>query len=148
MGRAHARVQVAASIEGVEALWYDLSRWPTFVDGFDHVVGVDGDWPRAGATLRWESSAGGRGRVDERVVRFEPGGGQEADVEDPSLRGTQAVAFAPSKDGRVVISLELRYALKRRSPLSPVLDLLFIRRAIGDSLRRTLVRFAQELGTS
>ena len=43
---------------------------------------------------------------------YEPRGGQEVEVEDEKVRGTQRVAFAPHEQG-VVVTLELRYTLKQ-----------------------------------
>lgn len=125
-----------------EALWYDPARWPNFVDGFARVVRRDPEWPRAG-TLVWDSLADGRGRVVETVTRWSPREGQTADVEDPRLRGTQEVAFRPA-DGGVEVELVLDYRLKQGNPFMRVTDLLFVRRAVRDSLRRTLVRYARE----
>ena len=42
------------------------------------------------------------------------------------------------------ITLTLEYEIKERNALTPVVDLLFIRRAMNDALRRTLTRFANE----
>ena len=86
----------------------------------------------------------GRGRVNERVIDQRPGEGQTLAVEDPRIQGTQEVRFLPVEDGTEV-RLELVYDLKQRNPLTPVIDLLFIRRAMRDSLRRTLTRFGREL---
>ena len=47
----------------------------------------------------------------------------------------------------VEVTLALSYALNRRSPVTPVVDLLFIRRAIASSLQTTLARFAHERGS-
>ena len=55
------------------------------------------------------------------------------------------VAFTGLEDG-VGITLSLDYRLKGGVPgLKTLLDLLFIGRAVRDSLRRTLARFAREL---
>ena len=108
------------------------------------VARVDAGWPATGATLIWDSRPGGRGRVVERVTRYEARVGQTSEVEDERLRGTQTVGFAALEDG-VEVSLELEYQLKESGPLRAVTDVLFIRRALGDSLRRTLARFAREL---
>ena len=40
-----------------EALWYDPHRWAAWIDGFGHVVELDGDWPRRGARLVWDVAA-------------------------------------------------------------------------------------------
>jgi hypothetical protein len=128
----------------IERLWYDTSRWPSFIDGFGHLLKVEGGWPAAGSRVVWDSTPAGRGRVAERVVSYEPGAGQSSEVEDPRLRGTQSVGFELLEDG-VAVTLELDYELKQRNPLSGLVDLLFIRRAIRDSLVRTLQHFSREL---
>ena len=71
MGRAKASISVPGRAAEAEALWYDPHRWQAWVDGFGHVVSLDGDWPRRGAELVWQSPPGGRGRVTERVVAYE-----------------------------------------------------------------------------
>ena len=143
MGRARAAMEVAGSVEDAEALWYDLQRWPTFVDGFARVVRVE-EWPAAGGTLVWDSTPAGRGRVVEHVTAQISGDGQTAEVEDPRVRGTQVVAFT-ALEGGVGVTLSLDYTLKQGGPLRALADLFFIGRAMRDSLRRTLVRFAREL---
>jgi hypothetical protein len=145
MGKARASVQLPGfRASEAEALWYDTRRWPTFVDGFAHVVSVEGDWPAAPSTLVWQSTPAGRGRVIERVDEYEPRLGQTAQVDDPKMTATQRVAFTPKDDG-VEVSLSMEYALKEGGPLKPFTDFFFIRRAIGDALRRTVTRFAREL---
>jgi Polyketide cyclase / dehydrase and lipid transport len=140
---ARARIDVPGPIAPVEELWYDLQRWPSFIDGLGHVVKTEGDWPRGGR-LVWDSHPGGRGRVTERVRSFEARVGQVAEVEDERLHGTQRVHFEALEDG-TSISLELDYALKRSYPGVQLVDALFIRRAVRDSLRRTLLRLSREL---
>jgi hypothetical protein len=137
-------LDLAGTVPLAETLWYDLARWPGWVDGFAAVARREGDWPAEGSTVVWDSRPGGRGRVLERSVRHAPGSGQTVQVEDEQLRGTQEVSFAALADG-VEVALELTYELKSGGPLRQVVDLLFIRRALGDSLRRTLVRFGNEL---
>jgi hypothetical protein len=143
MGRARAAIEVSGSVEDAEALWYDLQRWPSFVDGFAAVVRAEG-WPDAGGTLVWDSTPAGRGRVVEHVTARVAGEGQTAEVEDPRVTGTQTVAFTPLEDG-VGVTLSLDYKLKQGGPFRALADLFFIGRAMRDSLRRTLVRFAREL---
>ena len=147
MGKARASVQVPGfRASEAEALWYDTSRWPTFVDGFAHVVSMEGEWPAAPSTLVWQSTPAGRGRVLERVTEYEPRLGQTAQVEDPKMSATQRVAFMPSDDG-VEVTLSMEYTLKEGGPLRPFMDFLFIRRAVTDALKRTVQRFARELET-
>jgi hypothetical protein len=143
MGRARASVTVPGRAADAEALWYDHHRWPSWVDGFGHVVSLSEQWPRRGAELVWESPPGGRGRVTERVVAYEMRLGQTLEVEDATMTGRQKVEFAPGTDS-VEVTLSLEYQIKDRTPLTPVVDLLFVRRAVGDALRRTVTRFAHE----
>jgi uncharacterized membrane protein len=65
-------------------------------------------------------------------------------VEDERLEGRQEVRFEPSPDD-VRITLSLDYTLKERRPLTFLTDALLVRRPMGESLRRTLRRFASEL---
>jgi hypothetical protein len=144
--KTRAQITVPGRISEAEALWYDTRRWAAFVDGFHHVARADPGWPVEG-TLMWDSRAGGRGRVLERVVRFEPRVGQTAEIEDEKITGTQTVGFVARAGDRVEITLELRYALKERrgGPLFTVVDAIFIRPRQREALARTLARFAREL---
>jgi len=143
MGRAKASISVPGRAADAEALWYDPHRWQAWIDGFGHVVSLSEGWPRRGAELVWESPPGGRGRVTERVVAYEMRTGQTLEVEDATLTGTQKVAFEPGPEA-VEITLSLEYRIKDRTALTPVVDLLFVRRAMTDALRRTVTRFANE----
>jgi hypothetical protein len=142
MGRAEASVEVPGLASEAEALWYDPVRWPAWIDGFGHVVELSDGWPAEGR-LVWNSTLGGRERVIETVTAYEPRSGQTLAVEDSRLRGTQRVAFTPGSEA-VKVTLSLDYELKQRVPLTALLDLLFVRRAVTASLRRTLDRFARE----
>ena len=42
------------------------------------------------------------------------------------------------------MALELEYELKHSNVMTPLTDVLFIRRALRDSLKRSLTRFARE----
>lgn len=146
MSRVRASVGVPGrSAAQAEALWYDTARWAAFVDGLAHVHAVEGEYPQVGSVVKWLSFPGGRGRVREQVVAHEPGRGQVADVQDTQIQGRQTLTLHEREDGSLRIGLELRYEIKRRSPLTPLVDLLFVRRAQTESLRRTLLRFAREL---
>jgi hypothetical protein len=145
MGRVGASRTLPGPVAEAEELWYDTSRWPVWMDEVAHVEKVDGDWPQAGATVVWDSPPAGRGRVMEVVSRYEVRVGQTLAVEDERMRGTQAVAFSPA-DGGVEVALSLEYELKDSAgPVAALTDLFFIRRQLGDSLRRTLLRFGREL---
>lgn len=142
MGRVKAEIEVAALASAAEELWYDTSRWPTFVDGLAHVAKVEGEWPRSGRVV-WDAKLDGRGRVQERVVTHEARVGQTLAVEDDKITGTQRVEFHPSGD-RCKIILSLDYTLKMDPPQRQVID-FFARRHLRDSLNRTLRRFQHEL---
>jgi hypothetical protein len=144
MGRVRASIVVPGLASEAEELWYDTTRWPSFVDGLHHIARLEGDWPRQGARVLWDSQPGGRGRVQERVTSYVARGGQTLDVEDEKLRGTQRVGFTPLEDG-VMVALELTYSLKEQRPGMALVDLLFIRRPQRESLERTLRRFRTEV---
>ena len=91
----------------------------------------------------WNSAPGGRERVIEDVIAYEPRTGQTLAVEDSRLRGTQRVAFTPGPD-QTKVTLTLSYEIKERTPVTWLVDALFVRRAVVASLRRTLDRFARE----
>jgi hypothetical protein len=143
MPRISAKVTVPGLASEAEALWYEPQRWPVWIDGFGHLVKVEGEWPASGARAVWDSKPGGRGRVVERVTEYEIRAGQTLAVEDEKLRGTQKVTFEPGANG-VEVALALEYELKNANVMTPLTDALFIRRALRDSLKRSLMRFARE----
>jgi hypothetical protein len=146
MGRVKADLQLlGVATSDAEELWYDTRRWPTFVDGLAHVHKVDEGWPRkSGAVVVWDAKPGGRGRVLERVVGFEARVGQTVEIEDEKVHGRQTIAFEPGSDG-CSLTLELDYAIKQDRGVARVVDFLFVRRPMRDSLKRTLARFALEV---
>lgn len=146
MSGVNARIEVPGTIYEAETCWYDTDRWPGWVDQLARVCEVRGEWPRAGAEVIWESGPAGRGTVRERVAEYEPRVGQVSEVEDDSIVGRQRVSFAPADAGAEVV-LSLDYKLKRRSPVSALVDLVFIRRLMRASLSRTLAGFRAELGS-
>ena len=125
------------------ALWEDVRRWPSFVEGLARVKELSPSWPEPGAKVVWESGPGGRGRVTERVLERD-GGRFATEVFEQRLFGTQAARFAPAGGGRARVELALSYELTRAGPAGAVTDLLFVRRALRDALLRTLRRFAVE----
>jgi uncharacterized membrane protein len=146
MATVKARIEVSGPISEAEALWYDPLRWPAFVEGFAHIVKQEGEWPGQDARIVWDSVRDGRGRVVEKVRAYEVRVSQTVEVEDPKLRGVQTIAFEGLTDPpRTAVTLELRYKLKGPTFGGPVVDMLFVRRALTDSLRKTLMRFRREL---
>jgi hypothetical protein len=139
------RIAVALDPERAYGLWADVSRWPTFVDGFARVERIDASWPEAGAKVTWQSGPDGRGRVTERVTASEPGVALATQVYEERVTGIQTVTFEADEDGAgAIVQLELDYELIKGGPLSGLTDVLFIRRAQRDALVRTLRRFAVE----
>jgi hypothetical protein len=139
---AAAQADVVLTPEAALRLWADVGRWPSFVEGFARHVELDAGWPAEGSRVVWESVPTGRGRVTEKVVETGPDR-LATMVFEERLAGRQTLRAVESEGGaRVELSLE--YALTKYGPLGPVADAIFIRRALRDSLRRTLARFAVE----
>ena len=143
MGAVAATQTFTASVADAERCWYDTGGWPAWVDGLDRVLTVDPSWPRSGA-VTWESGPAGRGHVTERVVAYAPQAGQSVAVDDVSITGHQSVAFLAVPAG-VEVTLTLEYRQRRRSPITGLVDILFVRRAVAASLNRTLGRFGARL---
>lgn len=134
---------VPGRIVEAEELWYDRHRWAAWVDGFGHVLKLEGEWPEVGSRLVWTSPPKGRGTVQEVVTAYEPRLALSVAVEDERLSGTQTVTFEAAGD-EVKVTLTLEYALKGANFFTPMADVAFIRRELTDSLRRTLRRFGHE----
>jgi hypothetical protein len=140
---ASAEADLVLTPEAALRLWADVDRWPTFVEGYARTLERSPDWPAAGARLVWETSPAGRGRVTEKVKEGQGPDRFVTTVFEERLHGTQTFRVVESEAGsRAQLSLE--YKLTKYGPLSAVADAIFIRRAIRDSLRRTLARFAVE----
>jgi hypothetical protein len=137
----------SGSVHEAERCWYDTARWPMWVDELAHVISVEGDWPRLGSVITWQSGPNGRGRVTERVIGYEDLEGYTVEVEDDSIKGEQTVSFDPADDG-VEVGLTLRYRIKKRTPLTPLIDTLFVRRIMITSLEKTLGNFGAVLAES
>jgi hypothetical protein len=139
---ARATAGVRLTPEDAVALWCDTGRWPSFVEGFGHLLDCSPGWPAVEEWVVWESTPGGRGRVTEKVVE------RETDrfatmVFEEALAGRQTLRAVRAPEGALV-ELSLEYTLTKYGPFNFVADALFIRRALGDSLRRTLFRFGVE----
>jgi hypothetical protein len=136
-----------ASVHEAETCWCDVTRWPEWVDGLDRVVSVDPSWPEVGSQVVWESGPAGRGRVSERVEAREPLVSLTVRIEDDTIEGRQQVRFDPAAEG-VALELALEYRIRRRSPLTLLVEWLFARRPMTMSLTKTLERFGGVLTTS
>ena len=142
MRTARAGATLPHSPAHLLALWSDVERWPSFVEGFARRLELSPEWPAKGARVVWESTPDGRGRVTETVLE-NSSGVFSTQVFEEALIGAQTLRVAPAADGSE-IELILDYELAKYGPLAAVADAIFIRRAIRDSLRRTLFRFAVE----
>ncbi len=142
MAKVSRSTDLPEPISACEDLWYDLRRRASFVEDFGHVVKVDGDWPRTGSRVIWNAPRkSGRETVVETVDAHEARTGQTVFYEDVQLRGTQTIAFALVEGGLVRVTVALEWKLKEANPIT---DLLFVRRRIGEQLRRTLVKYRIE----
>lgn len=140
--QASASARVPLEPEAAVALWSDLRRWPSFVEGFARLASESGGWPGEGAKAVWESGPGGRGTVTEKVTGRAPGTFSTRVVEQ-RLFGIQTFR-ADAAEGGSHVEVTLDYELTSESPLRGLTDVLFIRRALRDSLARTLRRYAVE----
>jgi hypothetical protein len=123
-------------------LWVDTNRWPTFVDGFGHVLELDPAWPEPGSKVVWQSGPAGRGRVTERIRELSDDG-VVSEVFDTQMHALQSIRFEPADDG-CDVTLALDYELQQAGPLRKLTDVLFIRRSLAMALERTLTRFSRE----
>ncbi len=137
-----------ATVHAAQTLWEDTARWTTWVDGLDRVVEVAAGWPAPGAHVRWESGPAGRGEVIERVSDREPLVSLSTEVSDETLQGSQRVSFEPVGEDTVLVTLSLEYRIRRRTLFTPLIDVLFVRRAMRTSLLSTLERFGGELAAA
>ena len=142
MRRASARAALPLTPSEALALWADVERWPSFVEGFARQLELTETWPEPGGRVVWESTPDGRGRVTETVTNSAPDR-FSTQVFEEALVGTQTLRALPASDGSEV-ELSLEYELAKYGPLRGVADALFIRRALRDALRRTLFRFGVE----
>ena len=152
MRRASARGPLPLGPADALRLWSDVERWPSFVEGFARRVELTDSWPEPGGRVVWESTPDGRGRVTEAVKENEPDR-FSTQVYEKALTGVQTLRALPANDGTEgagsagagsEVELSLEYELTRYGPLSGLADALFIRRALRDSLKRTLYRFSVE----
>ncbi len=143
-----ARISAEQHLPGVTpavaaALWWDTTRWASFVDGFSHVAKREDGWPQPGGRLVWDARPDSqRGRVVEHVRDRDAAGGGSSELEDARLDGSQEVRFAATGSGTLV-TVQLRYATK--APAAPLADLVYVRRRLRRALARTLERYAREV---
>lgn len=142
-----ATVEVSELIESPLAetwdAYFDERRWPAWVEGFGSTT-ARREYPQAGGTLSWSSTAAGRGLVSERVLDHEPRRRHRIHFEDPESVGNLETTF--SIEGECTrVAQKLDYRLKRRGPFAAFADLLFIRSQLASSMQRSLAALRREL---
>ena len=58
MRRASARTGLSISPAEALALWSDVDRWASFVEGFARQLELTAEWPQPGGRVVWESTPG------------------------------------------------------------------------------------------
>jgi uncharacterized protein YndB with AHSA1/START domain len=152
VGKAAESVVIPASVAEVWDFYFEPRTWPAWVDGFGGVDESD-DYPAAGGTLRWHSTAAGRGEVTERVVEHEPRRLHSVEFSDPESSGTMTTRFeivtgdneGEGGAGGTRVTQEMEYKPRSRGPLGPLTDILFVRSQVQRSLARSLERMRREV---
>ncbi len=146
MAEVEATAQIGAPLADVWELYFDPTRWASWVDGFGSVISSDG-YPEEGGKLSWRSTPAGRGQVEERVLAHEPRSLHRVAFQDPATEGELEVRFSihPGGEGRVsAVTQRLSYRLTGGGPLSAITDRLFIRSQMRGSLQRSLAELKVE----
>lgn len=142
MGKVEATIEIGAPLAEVWDLYFERSRWPTWVDGFGSVESERG-YPEAGGELVWRSGPAGRGTVNEKVLAHEPRTLHRVSYEDPGARGELEVSFEmlPAADEvrNTKVTQRTSYKVLTGGPIAPLTDLLFIRSQMRRSLERSLI---------
>jgi hypothetical protein len=152
VGEATESVVIGASLAEVWDFYFEPRTWPAWVDGFGGVDESDG-YPDVGGSLRWHSTTAGRGEVTERVIEHEPRRRHAVEFSDPESEGTLTTTFeiATGEDsdagaaGATRVTQKMEYVPRRRGPLGPLTDILFVRSQVQGSLARSLERLRREV---
>jgi len=138
-------VSVSRVVEGTgieaEQLWYDRSRWASWLDGFASVQQLGSDWPLEGARRVWVTPPQGRGLIMERVRSYVAGDGQVLAFEDEKVRGEQRVHF---ETDNVRTRITVSFAFESKAYLAPARK-WWLRRQLRLGWERSLARFSYEL---
>lgn len=142
MGETVESVRIAATLKEVWDLYFDTSRWSSWVDGFATLESVSG-YPEIGGTLRWRSNPAGRGEVAERVLEHEPRRRHLVSFRDPESEGELETVFEIEGEG-VTVRQRMTYTVLHPGLLGPLTDIFFVRRQVAASLARSLERLRYE----
>jgi hypothetical protein len=143
MAAVEAEVLVGASLAETWDYFFEPRGWPGWVDGFESVEDSNG-YPERGGTLRWRSTAAGRGTVTERVLEHAPRTRHRIDFADPETEGELTTTFALEGHGTRV-KQELDYQLRHKTLFSGITDLFFIRSQQQGALQRSLAALKHEV---
>lgn len=144
MPSVSAETVVPASLAEVWDLYFDSTRWTSWVDEFRGADETDDGYPEEGGTLVWHTGPAGRGQVTETVLEHEPRRLHRIRYLDQSSEGEQETRFEIAGEGTKV-TLELTYRLLKPT-LIPFTDRLFVRPQMRNSLLRSLQGLAAEAG--
>ena len=115
MPKVRAHTLVPGPVSAAEALWHDLRRWPSFVDGLARLDKTEGSWPEPGARVIWSGLPGEAARVVEvtgglvavnpntmypLLRRLEADGLVAAEWEHPERRSRRFYALTPAGRAR------------------------------------------------
>ena len=139
-------VPIDASLSEAWDYHFEPRFWPTWVDGFQAVVASKG-YPSEGGTLRWRSTAAGRGEVSERVLEHVPRSLHRIAFSDPQTEGELVTTFEIQGEG-VVVQQRLSYELRGGGIFGWITDRLFIRSQQRRSVQRSLWRLKHEIEES
>ncbi|HEX2129011.1 MAG TPA: SRPBCC family protein [Solirubrobacterales bacterium] len=143
MAKLTESLLVKASLKEVWDFYFEPRYWVSWVDGFQEVEAVDGDYPQVGAELVWRSTPAGRGRVTETVLEHSPRTRHLIRFADPESEGELLSEFGIEGDATRV-RLTFTYRLPGNRILAGITDRLFVRGQVRNALRRTLLRFKHE----
>jgi len=150
MGKVEATTEIEAPLAEVWELYFDHTRWASWVDGFREVV-TKSDYPEKGGALRWRTTAAGRGDVEELVTAHEPRSLHRVSYVDPASTGVLEVTFemlaaTTAESGRLTrVRQEVDYRVTSGGPFRALVDFLFIRTQVRLSLERSLADLRLEV---
>ena len=143
MAKLTESLLVKASLKEAWDFYFEPRYWASWVDGFQEVESVDGDYPHEGASLVWRSTPAGRGTVSETVLEHAPRTRHHIRFSDPESEGELVSEFGIEGEATRV-RLTLTYRLPGNRALAAFTDRFFVRGQVRNALRRTLLRFKHE----
>ena len=143
MAKLTESLLVKGSLKEIWDFYFEPRSWASWVDGFQEVESIAGEYPREGGTLVWRSNPAGRGRVTETVLEHSPRTRHRIRFSDPESEGELLSEFGIEGEATRV-RLTLSYKLPGNRVLAAITDRLFVRGQVRRALQRTLMRFKHE----